>query len=59
MEQVKSEGTIQLKDPNTGTDIYILSIQLGSEYHNIPVTKIQFEEIFFKLRAIYDNVVIE
>ena len=51
--------TNMFKDPNTGTDIYILSIQLGSEYHNIPVTKIQFEEIFFKLRAIYDNVIIE
>ena len=34
------------KDPNTGTDIYILSIQMESEYYNIPVTKIQFEEIF-------------
>ena len=51
--------TKMLKDPNTGTDIYILSIQMGNEYHNIPVTKIQFEEIFFKLRAIYDNVGIE
>jgi hypothetical protein len=47
------------KDPNTGTDIYILSIQLGSEYHNIPVTKTQFEEIFFKLRGIYDNIELE
>jgi hypothetical protein len=51
--------TKMFKDPNTGTDIYILSIQMGNEYHNIPVTKIQFEEIFFKLRAIYDNVGIE
>ncbi len=44
------------KDPNTGTDIYILSIQMGTEYYNIPVTKIQFEEIFYKMRAIFDNV---
>lgn len=44
------------KDPNTGTDIYILSIQMGTEYYNIPVTKTQFEEIFYKMRSIFDNV---
>jgi hypothetical protein len=47
------------RDPNTGTDIYILSIQLGTEYYNIPVTKSQFEDIFFKLRGIYDNIELE
>jgi hypothetical protein len=47
------------KDPNTGTDIYILSIQMGSEYYNIPVTKIQFEEIFLRIRSIYENIEIE
>jgi hypothetical protein len=47
------------RDPNTGTDIYILSIQLGTEYYNIPVTKNQFEDIFFKLRGIYDNIELE
>ena len=43
------------RDPNTGTDIYILSIQMGTEYYNIPVTKVQFEDIFYKMRAIFDN----
>jgi|LauGreDrversion4_2_1035121.scaffolds.fasta_scaffold519243_2 hypothetical protein len=43
------------KDPNTGTDIYILSIQMGTEYYNIPVTKTQFEELFYRMRAIFDN----
>lgn len=47
------------RDPNTGTDIYILSIQMGTEYYNIPVTKKQFEDIFFKLRGIYDNIELE
>lgn len=47
------------KDPNTGTDIFILSIQLGTEYYNIPVTKSQFEEIFLKLRGIYNNIELE
>ena len=47
------------KDPNTGTDIFILSIQLGTEYYNIPVTKSQFEEIFLKLRGIYNNIDLE
>jgi hypothetical protein len=42
-------------DPNTGEDIYVLSIQLGSVYYNLNVTKSQFEKIANRLKSISDN----
>jgi hypothetical protein len=42
-------------DPNTGEDVYVLSIQLGSVYYNLNVTKAQFEKIANRLKSISDN----
>jgi hypothetical protein len=42
-------------DPNTGEDIYVLSIQIGSVYYNLNVTKSQFEKIANRLKSISDN----
>jgi hypothetical protein len=42
-------------DKNTGKDIYIISMQINESYHNIPVTKEQFDELFLRFRSIYDN----
>lgn len=49
----------QFKDPDTGIDIYILSIQLDKSYYSIPVTKDQFEKIYQKIRAIQNNETLE
>jgi hypothetical protein len=45
----------QFKDPDTGVDIYILSIQIDKNYYSMPVTKDQFQIIYQKLRSIQNN----
>jgi hypothetical protein len=35
--------------------MYVLSIQLGDVYHNLNVTKEQFEKIANRLKSISDN----
>jgi hypothetical protein len=45
----------QFKDPDTGVDIYILSIQIDKNYYSMPVSKDQFQIIYQKLRSIQNN----
>jgi hypothetical protein len=45
----------QFKDPDTGEDIYILSIQIDKNYYSIPVTKDQFLTIYQRMRSIQNN----
>jgi hypothetical protein len=47
------------KDPNTGQDIYVLSIQLGDKYYNLNVTKEEFNKICIRLKSIHDNSELE
>jgi hypothetical protein len=42
-------------DPNTRQDIYILSIRIDDRFHNIPVTKEEFEAICNRLKSMNDN----
>ena len=42
-------------DENTGKDVYILSIKIGSSYTSIACTKEQFEGIFYGIRSIFNN----
>jgi len=56
---IDTKLTKLFKDPNTGADIYILSIQIEDQYYNIPVTKTQFDDLFLKLRAVYNNSELE
>lgn len=42
-------------DPNTGEDLYVLSMLMSGKVQCITVTKKDFEHLFIKLRSIYDN----
>jgi len=49
----------QFKDPDTGVDIYILSIQINKSYYSIPVSKDEFEVLYQKIRYIKNNETLE
>jgi hypothetical protein len=43
------------KDPKTGQDRYVVSIQIDDLYYNLNVTYEQFSKIAIRLKSIYDN----
>lgn len=43
-------------DINTGKDMYVLSIKIKDNYHNITLTKEEFEGLFYSIRAIFNNL---
>ena len=43
------------KDPNTGKDVYVLSIQKGDQYHHLSFTKEEYENFFYRVTSIYKN----
>ena len=42
-------------DSNTGKDIYVVSIKIDNDYHNINLTKEQFDQLYDRLRSIHVN----
>lgn len=43
------------RDTNTNKDVYVLSIQMGSKFYNLNVTKEEFLQLTASLIAIRDN----
>lgn len=43
------------KDPDSNKDIYVLSIQMGSKYYNLNVTKEEFLQLTGSMVSIRDN----
>ena len=39
-----------------GEDVYFLSMKIDNDYQVVPMTKEQFDFLFVKLRAIYNNL---
>lgn len=42
-------------DNNTGKDMYVLSIRIKDNYHNITLTKEEFDNLFYSIRSIFNN----
>lgn len=42
-------------DNNTGKDMYVLAIKIKEAYHNITLTKEEFESLFYSIRSIFNN----
>lgn len=53
---VDTKITKMFVDYETGKDIYILSIKIEDDIHNIPVTKDNFEKLYYGIRSLFDNV---
>jgi hypothetical protein len=43
------------KDPENNKDVYVLSIQMGSKYYNLNVTKEEFLHLTSSMVSIRDN----
>jgi len=42
-------------DTNTGKDMYVLAIKIKDGYHNITLSKEEFDGLFYSIRSIFNN----